>query len=308
MRILLSVAYDGSGYAGWQRQDNATTVQEMLERALGDIFGGKIGVTGASRTDAGVHALGQRAAFTVPELKIPPDKLPYVINNALPPDIAVTLAEAVSDAFHPRFDAVEKTYRYMYHCAGFPNPLIRNAWFVPLRLYPRDPSGFCRCGICSRGLDVEKMNAAARDFVGAHDFAAFCAAGSETKTTIREIYECRVERVASAPNRHTTVAGDDGAEYRADRQPFPQKTAASDWDSSDTECADTECMDTLIALFVRGNGFLYNMVRIMAGTLLYVGEKKLPEDCVPGIIESKDRTKAGMTAPPGGLTLMEVRY
>ena len=251
MRILLTVSYDGSAYGGWQRQENAVTVQEVLEDALAEVFGRNISVTGASRTDAGVHALGQKAAFSVPETKIPPDKLPYVLNNALPADVVVSCAAIVPDEFHPRFDAVEKTYRYMYHCAKFPNPLVKNAWFRP------------------HAPDAAKMDAAAKAFVGAHDFAAFCAAGSVAKTTAREIYECRVERVIS-----------DNINYG----------------------------DELIALYVRGNGFLYNMVRIMAGTLLYVGEGKLPEDCVPGIIEGRDRARAGMTAPAVGLTLMEVRY
>ncbi|MCL2352383.1 MAG: tRNA pseudouridine synthase A [Firmicutes bacterium] len=301
MRILLTLSYDGSAFAGWQRQENAVTVQEVLEEALSEVFGQEVKVTGASRTDAGVHALGQRAAFTVAETKIPLEKLPYVINNALsagkadrglpahavrkagggraePPDVVVTRAEAVPESFHPRFDAVEKTYGYMYLCAKFPDPLVRNAWF------------------CPRGLDAEKMDAAARDFAGVHDFAAFCAAGSGAKTTVREIYECRVENLTERQNN--------GVSACRDVSPMLLRFARNDAFALNRRGSEGR----LLALFVRGNGFLYNMVRIMAGTLLYVGEGKLPADCVPGIIKSGDRTKAGMTAPAMGLTLMEVKY
>lgn len=239
LQILLTVSYDGTAYAGWQRQNNAIAVQQRLEEALSSLLGENITTKAASRTDAGVHALGQRAVFFVAKINIPLEKLPQIINGFLPKDIAVTAAEAVSDDFNPRFDAKFKTYTYKIH--NTPNPLInRYSAFV------------------SRHLDIDAMKTAARDFIGFHDFAAFMATGSSAKTTTREIYDC-------------TVSDD-------------------------------------VTISVTGSGFLYNMVRIIAGTLMYVGLGKLPMDAVPGIILSHDRTRAGKTMPPEGLTLMEVGY
>jgi len=245
MQILLTVAYDGTVYAGWQRQQNAVAVQQRLEEALEALLGYPVITRAASRTDAGVHALGQRAAFFASDLRIPLSKLPQVINGLLPPDISVTAAEAVADEFNPRFDAVCKTYSYNTYCAATPNPLLRRySAYVP------------------QALDIEAMKKAAGMFTGRHDFAAFMATGSSAKTTVREIYACDVR----------------------------------------------ESQPGLIALTITGNGFLYNMVRIIAGTVLYAGLGKIAPEDVPGIILSCDRTKAGKTMPPEGLTLARVGY
>lgn len=244
MNVLLTVAYDGTNYAGWQRQDNAVAVQQRLEEALFSLFNKDIKVTAASRTDAGVHALGQRAAFAVEHMSIPLEKLPLALNNNLPPDISVQAAQLAEDDFNPRFRAKAKTYSYQIYNAPLPNPLFsRYSAFVP------------------NTLDVKKMICAADNFVGTHDFAAFCAAGSSAKTTLRSIFACKIEQEGP-----------------------------------------------LIKMTTTGDGFLYNMVRIMVGTVLYVGlGKYLPED-IPKIIASKDRTKAGKTMPPEGLVLVEVVY
>ena len=242
MNILLTVAYDGTNYCGWQRQDNAVAVQQKLEEALSEIFRREVKTAGASRTDAGVHALGQRAAFSVDKISIPIDKLPLVINSHLPEDIAVQGAERVGEGFNPRFDARAKTYCYQIYNAPYSNPLIRRySAFVPGE------------------LNVEKMIEAAPKFIGTHDFAAFCASGSGAKTTVRTIFDCNVSQEGP-----------------------------------------------LIRMSVTGDGFLYNMVRIMAGTLLYAGMGKVDDIC--GIIASGDRKLAGKTMPPEGLTLMEVMY
>ena len=243
MQILLTVAYDGTNYAGWQRQDNAIAVQQKIEEALAVLLSRPVSVIAASRTDAGVHALGQRVCFTAADLRVPLTKLPIVLVGLLPPDISVTAAKVVPDNFNPRFDAMHKTYEYSFYNAPCPNPLLaRYSAHVPHK------------------LDIESMKKAAQMFIGKHDFAAFCATGGSAKTTVREIFACEIEEKAG----------------------------------------------NIISLTITGNAFLYNMVRIIAGTLLYVGLGKITD--IPGIIESKDRTRAGKTMPPHGLVLKNVAY
>ncbi|MBR1585054.1 MAG: tRNA pseudouridine(38-40) synthase TruA [Clostridia bacterium] len=242
-RILLTVTYDGTAYCGWQFQDNGPSIQAEIEKALEKALGTFTRVTGASRTDAGVHALGQRAHFDT-DSSIPPDKYPFVLNRFLPADIRVTESVPVPPDFHARFDAAGKWYTYRIHNAPHPSALYRNLTaHVPVR------------------LDAEKMNAAARQLLGTHDFAAFAAAGGQAKTTVRTIDDVSVTR--------------SGQE---------------------------------ITLRVHGDGFLYNMVRIIAGTLIYVGQGKLEENCISRAIASKNRLDLGVTAPACGLELTRVEY
>lgn len=246
MQILLTVAYDGTNYAGWQKQENAVAVQEKLENALSELLGREVTTRAASRTDAGVHALGQRAAFFADDLRVPLEKLPAVLAGLLPTDISVTAAHAVPDEFNPQFDALRKTYIYNMYNAPHPNPLVaRYSAFVP------------------QSLDFAAMQKAAKFFVGKHDFAAFCATGGNAKTTVREVFGCAVSEAAH---------------------------------------------HGLLSLTITGGGFLYNMVRIIAGTVLYAGLGKIPPESIPGIIAAKERAKAGKTMPPQGLVLMEVEY
>ena len=247
MQILLTIAYDGTDYAGWQRQNNAVAVQQVLEETLSGVLQREIRLRAASRTDAGVHALGQRAAFNGGGLRIPLEKLPEVINNKLPNDISVTGCQSVPEDFNPRH-AAHKTYRYQILNYPYPDPMLtRYAAFVP------------------QSLDINAMKKAAPCFMGRHDFLAFSASGGNgtdlNHNTVREIYNCQVTR--------------DGG---------------------------------LITLTVTGNGFLYNMVRIIAGTVLYAGLKKIKPGDIPGIIRSRERGLAGKTMGPEGLTLMEVIY
>ena len=273
MQILLTVAYDGTAYAGWQRQQNAVAVQQRLEEALSALLNRPIVTTAASRTDAGVHALGQRAAFFTDDLRIPMDKLPHVLSGYLPTDISVTAARPVADDFNPRFDAVFKTYSYNIYCGPGSNPLLRRySAYVP------------------QALDIEAMRKAASMFVGRHDFAAFQATGSSTKTTVREIYDCLI--TAS----HGKQSGIDIF------------STGSNYGSAVKQRPAYEYTPRLITLAVTGNGFLYNMVRIIAGTVLYAGLGKILPEAIPEIIKSKDRTKAGKTMPPEGLILLEVGY
>lgn len=242
-RILLTISYDGTNYSGWQKQKNAVTVQGEFDKACSTLFKTDIESIGASRTDAGVHALGQRAVIDV-DTSIPAEKIPLALNPLLPDDIVVTHAEEVGADFNPRFKALKKTYEYSIYNAPFRNPLYRNY------------SEYVRCE-----LDLDSMRTACEAFVGEHDFRAFCASGNSSKTTVRTIYSLDIEK--------------DG---------------------------------DFIKIRVTGNGFLYNMVRIIAGTLIYVGEGRIAPDDLPEIIASGDRRKAGKTAGPSGLVLVKIMY
>jgi len=251
--ILLTIEYDGTAFKGWQRQPEVRTVQGELERVLSYACKEEITINGTSRTDAGVHALGQRATFTMTS-GLPVEKLPKVVNNllcggmhSLHPvgDVRITAAEEVAEDFHARFDSKGKKYRY----------IIRNA--AEADIFRRN-----YCYQVALPLDIEAMNEAARYIVGTHDFKCFQAAGGEEKeTTVRTIYSLTVQR--------------DGEN---------------------------------VILEVAGDGFLYNMVRIITGTLVEVGLGKKQAAELAAIIESKDRRKAGHTAPAEGLYLVEVYY
>lgn len=242
-RILLTISYDGTNYSGWQKQKNAVTVQGEFDKACSTLFKTDIESIGASRTDAGVHALGQRAVIDA-DTSIPAEKIPLALNPLLPDDIVVTHAEEVGADFNPRFKALKKTYEYSIYNAPFRNPLYRNY------------SEYVRYE-----LDLDSMRTACEAFVGEHDFRAFCASGNSSKTTVRTIYSLDVEK--------------DG---------------------------------DFIKIRVTGNGFLYNMVRIIAGTLIYVGEGRIAPDDLPEIIASGDRRKAGKTVGPSGLVLVKIMY
>ena len=242
-RVLLTIEYDGSAYCGWQRQLNGPSVQQKVEEALFKVTGERIGIIGASRTDAGVHALGQRAHFDM-ESAIPADKVPFALNTRLPRDIRVTAGREVDGHFHARFDAAGKEYGYLIYNRRHPSALLRDlSAHVSVR------------------LDESAMERACRHLPGTHDFAAFQAAGGTAKTTIRRI--------------DTVSVGRQGDEIR---------------------------------LVIYGTAFLYNMVRIIAGTLIYVGQGRLPEDVFARAIETGDRLQLGPTAPPQGLCLNRVDY
>ena len=242
-RILLTVEYDGTNYAGWQRQLNGLAVQQVLEEALSRACGETITVTGASRTDAGVHALGQRVHFDTAS-RIPPEKYPFVLNTLLPPDIRVHAGQAVPPDFHARFLAAGKRYTYRIVNSRHGSALLRHTHVhVPVP------------------LDIGLMRASLPALTGTHDFAAFQAAGGTAKTTLRTIHRAEIVQ--------------DGAVF---------------------------------TLTVSGNAFLYNMVRIIAGTLIEIGHGKLSPDAFARAIESGDRLALGPTAPPHGLELTEVFY
>lgn len=242
-RVKLKVAYDGTDYCGWQVQPNGITVEEVLNKALCRLTGEEIRVIGASRTDSGVHALGNIAVFDT-ESPIPGERFAMALNQKLPEDIVVVESEEVSADFHPRYCDCNKTYEYHILNTKVPVPTKRRThYFV------------------SFDLDVEAMRQAAEYLVGEHDFASFCNIKTDVETTVRTVTSLEVCR-----------EGDE------------------------------------IIIRISGNGFLYNMVRIITGTLVRVGRGYYKPEQVKEILDAKKRTEAGVTAPPQGLYLMEIRY
>lgn len=243
-RIKLTVAYDGTGYCGWQLQPNGVTVEEILNGALSKLFHEPIAVTGASRTDSGVHARGNVAVFDT-KSRIPGEKICYAVNQGLPEDIRVLDSEEVAPDWHPRKQNCVKTYEYQ---------ILNCRIAVPTsRLYAH---------FCHYPLDVEKMRQAASYLVGEHDFASFCSAGHQAEETVRTLYEVSVEKGR----------------------------------------------DAIITIRLRGSGFLYNMVRIIAGTLLRIGMGMYPPEHMKTVLEARDRREAAETAPARGLTLVGIEY
>ena len=242
-RVKLVVAYDGTNYNGWQVQPNGITIEGELNRHLSELLGEEIKVTGASRTDAGVHAYGNVAVFDT-SARMPAEKISYALNTRLPADIRIQDSCEVEADFHPRFQKTTKTYEYKIWNRRFPDPTKRLYSFF--YYYP---------------LDTEKMQRAADYLVGEHDFKSFCTAKPEVDNTVRTIYSLDVNR-----------EGD------------------------------------MITIRVTGNGFLYNMVRIIAGTLIRVGGGFIKPEQIKEILEAKNRELAGETARPEGLTLVEIKY
>ena len=250
--ILLTIAYDGNGFHGWQRQPEQRTVQGVLEEVLGGLCEAPVRIEGTSRTDAGVHALGQCATMRG-DFGIPADRIPTAANNLLK-DIVILSAEEKPEDFHARLSAVGKAYIYRFAIAP-PIPVFQRGYACLLAASP----------------NTDRMEDAAKRLEGTHDFACFQAAGGvPRKTTIRTIFNAKVRK------------GNEG------------DLAGNNYETVEVEIA--------------GDGFLYHMVRIIAGTLAGVGAGRFSPDEMDGIIVSKDRKRAGPTAPPQGLYLKEVFY
>ena len=251
-RILIVVAYDGTSYHGWQVQENANTIEGELNRAISELTGEVIEVIGASRTDAGVHGLCNRAVFDTAS-SIPAERFYAAINSKLPDDIRVISSKEVNSGWHPRKCTTYKTYEYCIDCGDVPNPLMaRYAWHV------RGP------------LNLTNMQEAAKYLLGEHDFTSFCSVNGTALSNVREIFLLDVNVTgrgwSANPDMHI-----DGGEQILD--------------------------DGKIIIRVTGNGFLYNMVRIIAGTLLEVGRGRIDVDGMASIIESCDRAKAVRSTP-----------
>lgn len=243
MRVKLVIAYDGTAYCGWQIQKNGISIQQKVNEAVSGLFGKDIEVMGASRTDAGVHARGNVCAFDV-DTRMPADKISYALNSRLPEDIVVQSSEEVEDDFHPRYDALEKTYEYHILNSRHPQPIKSRS-----------------CYFFHHPLDEARMRAACAPLVGEHDFTSFASIHSQSKNFIRTIYSLGVRREEDE-----------------------------------------------VIMRVVGNGFLYNMVRIIAGTLIQVGSGKREPSDIAAILAAKDRSAAGPTAPAKGLVLVEICY
>ena len=243
-RVKLTVAYDGTNYCGWQGQPNGITVEEGLNQHLSELLREPIRVIGASRTDAGVHALGNVAVFDT-TARMPAEKISFALNTRLPQDIRIQESREVAADFHPRFCNTVKTYEYKILNRRFADPtkrLYSLFYYIP--------------------LDTERMKKAAAYLVGEHDFKSLCTHKAEVENTVRTIYDVEILK-----------------------------------DAND-----------MITVRIRGNGFLYNMVRIIVGTLLRVGSGYYEPDYMKELLEAKDRQAAGETAPPQGLTLVKIEY
>lgn len=241
--IVLYLSYLGTHYHGWQVQKKLATVGETVETAAAMVVGHPVHVTGCGRTDAGVHAMCYVANFRT-DSRIPVDRIPYALNTHLPPDIVVDHAFEVHEDFNAIGSCARKEYTYLIYNSRIKDPFyVDRAWFYP------------------KHLDEKIMQAAADQFVGAHDFAAVRSVGTDVRSTVRTVYYYKVER-------------------RGD----------------------------LIALRVCANGFLYNMARAMAGTLVYAAEGKILPEQIGSILASGNRTSAGPTVPPGGLYMTHLWY
>ena len=242
--IKLVIEYDGKEFNGWQKQPDKLNIQGTIEKSIEAITGEQVDLTASGRTDRGVHALGQVANFKT-NSNIPIEKMAIAINSNLKKSIRILSAEEVDDKFHSRLTCKRKTYRYIINNSEYGTAIYRNLeTHIPLK------------------LEVEKMQEAVKFFEGEHDFKAFRASGTSSKSSVRTIYNAEVKQMP----------------------------------------------DERIFIELTGNGFLYNMVRIIAGTLVEVGLGKIEPSEIENIIKSKNRQMAGKTLSPQGLYLVKVEY
>ena len=243
-KIKLTIQYDGSGFSGWQTQPGFKTIQQTLNEAVSTLVGRKVTVHGASRTDAGVSALGQAGLIELVNCPIPTENFPKAITDRLPPEIVVTEAVEVDKKFDPLGDVKSKLYRYtIFNGKHQPVLQINHCWHIPSK------------------LNAQAMNSAANLLVGKKDFKSFASAKDNRESTVRTIFQSMVTR-------------------------------DNDW----------------IYIDVEGDGFLYNMVRNIVGTLVDIGMGRWQPEEITGIVEARNRTAAGPIAPPQGLCLMWIKY
>lgn len=242
--IKLTIEYDGKEFNGWQKQPTKLNIQGTIEQAIKIVTGEEVDLTASGRTDAGVHAFGQVANFKT-NSNIPIDKIAIALNSNLKKSIRILKAEEVDERFHSRLTCKKKTYRYVINNSEFSSAIYRNLeTHIPQK------------------LNISKMKEAVKYFEGEHDFKAFKASGTSSKSSVRTIYKAEVIEM---PNNR-------------------------------------------IYIELTGNGFLYNMVRIISGTLVEAGMEKIEPQEIAIIIDSKDRNLAGKTLPPNGLYLVNVEY
>ncbi len=241
--LKVTMAYRGTAYHGFQRQENAVGIQNILEEKLSAITNAPVKINGCSRTDTGVHANEYCFSFET-EHRIPCNNIIRGMNSILPNDLAILNCEEVSEDFHARYSCKAKEYQYLIL-----NRMSKDPFLADLALhYPYT-------------MDTELMTKSAQDFVGTHDFTSFCGTANQKENSVRTIEYFKVEKD-----------------------------------------------ENLVKLIVKGDGFLYNMVRIMVGTLIFINEKKLTSDSIPQILAAKDRNLAGKTAEAHGLYLNKIFY
>lgn len=263
--LKLTIAYDGTAYAGWQRQANAQTIQQVIEDEIAAIVGAHQPLIAAGRTDAGVHAAAQVASLTI-DHPIPADDLLRALNARLKAgDIRIRNIEDTFDGFDARTHAKSKTYRYAIWNGAPPSPFLRHVvWHVPAR------------------LDLDRMAGASLALVGEHDFAAFQASGSDARTTVRTVLAAEIVEVNIHTDEPVAIS------------PLPEAAPHRD--------------GRLLRFEITGTGFLRHMVRTITGTLVDIGRGQMGVEEMAAIIASRDRRRAGQTAPPHGLMLWAVRY
>jgi len=252
--IKLLLEYDGSTYQGWQSQKSGNTIQDVLCERIVSITGGQIRLAGASRTDAGVHALGQVAAFST-NSDLATDVLKRALNAKLPQDIRILTVEETDGSFNPRFDAVKKRYIYLMSLGGH-----ESAFFHKYRWEMK------------ASLDLDAMKEAASLLTGEHDFSSLRGSGCSAKTTVRQIHSLEVKALHTMEFMTVSIMGD------------------------------------YIQISIEANAFLRHMVRNIVGTLVEVGKGKIAVKDVSAILNARDRTKAGPTAPAVGLFLERIFY
>ena len=242
--IKLTIEYDGKDFNGWQKQPDKLNIQGTIEQAIERITGDKVDLNASGRTDAGVHAIGQVANFKT-NYELPIEKWPLALNANIKKSIVIKSAEEVEERFHSRLSCKRKTYRYVINNSKYGTAIYR---YLETHIPQK--------------LDIEKMQQAVKHFEGEHDFKAFKASGTSSKSSVRTIYKAEVLQMP----------------------------------------------DERIYIELTGSGFLYNMVRIISGTLVDVGLGKIEPNAIPSIIDSKQRERAGKTLPPNGLYLLNVEY
>lgn len=243
MKILLTIAYDGTDFCGYQVQPNCRTVEEEIEKALYKLLNKETKTVASGRTDSGVHAINQKVHFET-DATIPAIKYKEALNALLPSDVKVVSSKKVSDNFNARYSAKSKTYRYSLYFGDFENPMLNR--YKTLLKYP---------------LDLDKVKSACKVIEGEHDFKCFLSSGSSVKDTVRTVYSIKIVKRGN-----------------------------------------------LLDFYVKGNGFLYNMVRIIVGSLVAVGEGRLAVSDLETAIKTGNRKLAGKTMPAKGLTLYSVSY
>ena len=271
-RIMLTISYDGTNYVGWQVQKNGLAVEQVINEHLSRLLSEDITVIGASRTDSGVHALGNVAVFDT-ETKIPAEKISFALNQSLPDDIRIARSEEVSSDFHPRRESCVKTYRY---------DILNSRYNIPVKRLYADYVYY--------PMDLDKMARAAEYLKGEHDFIGFSSSGGQQKTTVRTIYSIEIT----------------AKELFVEEQ--KNSTSKEVYKKEGVSGQIKDYAPRLISITVAGNGFLYNMVRIIAGTLEKVAIGAYPPEYIKQILNSKSRSLQTAKAPARGLTLVGIDY